>query len=491
VNVLVMRVSALVLACMLLSACGGSGNDAGSVRSLGLTPTNITLDPFGTAPLSARLQFTAPEPGRVSVAVLGKGEAGIEISHTYSQLVTDVDAPVLGLYFDHTNEVVVDFAGVTGTRYSDVLEVATQPFLFVLEPDIVTNNLPADDSSLYFFSRQRFAFDSRGEVRWLYTGDALDIYRKQSDGSLLASSRQNAISYHSPGFVTISMLGETLAQYDVVNYMHHEVRRLPWGNYLVAGNSSLIDFATNGVPEEDVLLEISAATGLVVKSWDFNQILDPGRPPLPTNTRSDDWLHMNSAAYSAIDNSIYITSQRQSLVAKIDYDTGDLLWILGAHEGWPAALQSKLLTAVDASGTPVNTAAIDFWPYGPHAVQPLADGKLAIYDNGAYRGWFADNTVAAESYSRAVSYAVDESSMTVQIDWAFDAGRQYFTAATGDIDYFPETDRYLVGFAGRSPDASTPRLIEVDRSGNILFEAVSNPGTQEYRAEKLDLYQGL
>jgi hypothetical protein len=185
-------------------------------------------------------------------------------------------------------------------------------------------------------------------------------------------------------------------------------------------------------------------------------------------------------------------------VAKVDYETGTLIWILGSHEGWGPAFADKLLTPVDAFGEPVDINTEYFWPYGPHAALSMGDGQVAIFDNGAWRGWYGDRAPLAENgeqdFSRGVQYLVDEGNMTVQIVWQFDWDKKVFTSITGDIDYL-DNGNYLLGFVGNIPNPDiempdNPRVMEVDPEGNILFNAVSNRGELEYRVEKIDLYKG-
>ncbi len=482
-----MSIRLIVLSCLLvlLSSCGGSSSNINIGDSLGLNATHVTLDPNGTTPLSAELSFNAATAGIVTITVVGKDPDGVSIAHTFPDQAQSFRIPVLGLYPDYVNTVIVDFDAGNAGRTQDVLEIATAPLINPPVIDVLQNNLPADDSDVFLFAEQKAAFDQRGEIRWIYQGDANHFYRKVSDNSWLATVNENRIRYHFPKFAEYSMLGEKEVEYSVTNYVHHEVRKLPWGNYLVAGNSSLIDFATNGVPEEDIVLEIDADTGEVVKTWDFNLILDPARPQLPTNTRPDDWLHLNSAIYDETDNSILITGRSQSVVAKVDYATAELIWILASHEFWPPEFDDKLLTPIDDQGNEIDPALVDFWPYGMHAVLTREPGYVAVYDNGSSRGWYEDDTAPPESYSRAVEYFVDEDAMTVQIVWQYDADQTLFTPSTGDIDFL-DNGHYLVGFAGASPD--TPRVVEVD-DDEVVFEATSNVDNLDYRVEKLDLYE--
>lgn len=506
------QVSALAI---LLSACGGGGGSDGAVElgdELGLGATNVTVDPHGTAPLSARLEFATPVPGKVTITVAGKPPAagntncaapdGISISHQFAATARNFELPILGLYADYANTVYVDFEAADGQQTRDTLTIMTAPQPVVtagqvtlpIRVEIESNNLPADDSGVYVFSQQKSAFDQCGEVRWLYRGEGWQFYEQLPNGNWLGTINADQITYHFRGFSEFTMLGETVREYLVPNYMHHEIQKLPWGNYLVAGNSSPMTLAEDGLPEEDTVVEIDAGDGSVVKTWDFNTILDPARPPIPSNQRAEDWLHLNSAVYDATDDSIVITAQRQSLAAKIDYKTGELKWILGSHANWGPDHQDKLLTPVDADGNPVDVNAEYFWPYGPHAALSFGGGAVALFDNGSWRGWYGDLAPLAElgqkDFSRGVEYYVDEQEMTVQIVWQFDWSKLVFTSITGDIDYLGN-DHYLLGFAGTSPGPDNPRVMEVDRAGNILFNAVSNRGELEYRVEKIDLYAGL
>ena len=428
------KISTSLLLILLVASCNSGNSNIQLGGSLGLTATDIQLDPSGATPLSAELTFTTPVPGVVRITVLGKDPDGIDISHEFDEEATNFKLPVLGLYPNYLNTVIVEFDGGAAGNTRDILEIATAAIAEAPQIEIIQNNLPPDDAGVYLFAPQNVAFDQRGEIRWLHNGEALHFFRKQDNGNWLASIATNQIRYHFASFAEFTMLGEKQREYPVDNYLHHEVRKLPWGNYLAAGNSSLIDFATNGVPEEDTVIEIDADTGAIVKTWDFNVILDPNRPTLPIDPpRPDDWLHINSAIYVEHDNSIVITGRSQSVTAKIDYDTGELRWILGAHELWPTELQDKLLTPVDSQGNEINPNTMDFWPYAQHAALVREPGYIAVYDNGFYRNWYGDNSVPEESYSRGVEYFVDENAMTVEIVWQYTADEIIYTPSTGDI----------------------------------------------------------
>ena len=223
------------------------------------------------------------------------------------------------------------------------------------------------------------------------------------------------------------------------------------------------------------------------KAGDLNTILDNQRPRAD-GIENDDWLHMNGVYFNEADNSIVLSSRHQSLVAKIDYETGDLRWILAHPAGWGADWLPHILQPVNADGSPVNLASVDFLPYFPHAPTPLPDGSIAVYDNGNIRNFYEDPDVPQISYSRAVAYQIDEAAGTVQLVWQFDYGQALFTIATGDIDYFDHNQHRLIGFLNSGN--GTPKIVELDANDEIVFEVDINTGSY-YRCEKVDLYDGL
>jgi arylsulfate sulfotransferase len=552
----------LLPAVFVLAACGGGGDGGGDAErpdfacatvmdpaelgsTLGLTKNaNIWLNPNGTTPLSARLQFCTPEPGTVKLTVLGRPSLGttngqpncgipdgIEISHEFTESVSNFDLPILGLYADHDNTVRVDFVADSGATTRDELIIRTGPIIdpdpekwpqFPLNIEIEQNLLPevsagVPDSGVYIFAGQKAAFDQCGEVRWIYQGGTgQQFFELLPNGNWLGTSTLNElpISYHLKGFAEFTMLGEVVPEreYGIENYLHHEVQKLPWGNYLVASNFGLISGGIDGVTQEDTVLEVDAETGLVVRTWDFNRILDPTRQPIDaSNTNSEDWLHLNSAVYDESDRSIVITAQRQSLIAKVGYgagelgepgEPGELIWIIAPDINWDDAFpgKDKLLRPVNELGDPVDVNAEYFWPYGPHAalVYPDRPGVVAVFDNGLERGILGDRATLGQNpdspdqdFSRGVEYQVDLGTMTVKIVWQFDFDKRVYNSITGDIDYLPNGN-YLLGFVGRTPNClcDNPRVMEVDIDGNILFNALSNRGEIEYRVEKIDLYYG-
>ncbi|MDZ7691549.1 MAG: aryl-sulfate sulfotransferase [Balneolaceae bacterium] len=313
----------------------------------------------------------------------------------------------MGLYPDYENRVVFTFKSPEGqVRLADTVIITTPNIPLNPDVDVVVNKLPADHNDLYFVSNLQAGFDQRGTVRWIYTGNAQYLFRRMENGNLLMTSNENLVSYHNEKFMEVTIFGETLREYTVPNRMHHEVRQMPNGNFLVATNSNRYEGDGNdGRWEEGVVVEMDRQTGEVVKEWNFNQILDTNRNR-PPGGNPDDLLHINTVYYDETDDSIVISSKHQSTVAKVDYATGSIIWLLAHPSGWAERWQPYVLQPVNAGGSEVDLGNTDFYSYFQHAPMRLPNGNILLYDNGNYRNFY--NGPIEDNYSRAVEYKINE-----------------------------------------------------------------------------------
>lgn len=449
--------------------------------------STIELNPSGYAPLAAVATITMPVPGRFVIRVLGKGPFGIEINKAFSTLAQEHNFPILGLYANHQNEIEFSYYSAAGTLLKTEPYFITTPRISNPDIQVNVNNLPADDQSIFFVSDLKLGFDHRGEVRWLWTHPAHYVFRKLQNGNLIISSNEDMIMYHTRRFYEVDMLGNIIQTFETPNYQHHEIREHPNGNFLVATNSTPIMLG-NGLNQEDFIIEYSRNTGSPVRFWDFNLILDNQRLRIP-GERAEDWLHNNAIYYHDETNALIISGRAQSAVASVDYETTEVNWIISDPYGWTGNLADKLLTPVDESGTPLDVSNMDFWPYGQHAALILPNGNVFMYDNGRYRNYYRNRNAPADSYSRAVEYEIDTDNMTIRKVWEFDYNQTLFTPFTGDVDYFENNGHRMISFMWGS--GNTPRVFELDEYDTILFEASINIGSNYYRMEKLNLYEGI
>lgn len=454
--------------------------------------TSIELNPYSLAPLSAQVSLEMPVKGKFEIEVLGKGDNGIAIKNKFDKFDYDHELPALGLYGDFDNMVKITFFSEDDLpRFSEIHQIKTQEIDAQLNLNIIENNLTPDAQNIYFVSNKSVGFDQMGEIRWLFSGNTYQLFRKLSNGNLIIASRDDLVNYHPKYFYEITMLGEIVNQYTIPNNLHHEIRELSNGNFLVASNSFPIEF-NDGNVEEDLIVEIDRESGVVLKTWDFNSILDPDRITIP-NSRQDDWLHLNAFYFDEADESIVISGRNQSAIAKIDYHTSEVKWILANHSGWSANFKDKLLNPIDSDGNPIDPTITDFWLAGQHAPAKLPNGNIVVYDNGYFRGFYNDPLAEEKSYTRVVEFSVDESNMTVELVSSF-TYKDINTTNTGDVDYLNDTEGLLIGFMnGRSNSsiADAPKILEISPNKDVLFEVDVNISAPYYRAERLFLYDGM
>jgi hypothetical protein len=380
------------------------------------------------------------------------------------------------LYENYRNQIEFVFMNVNNKpRCTKVLTLTTPPIQNKphVEIDIIKNQLSQDYKGLYIVSDLKLGFDQTGEVRWYDNGDGVSFFGQLENGNFITNERNNL------NFFEVTWLGQRVKKYNTPNGLHHEIVEMPTGNFLVASHSA------GGHPLEDVVVEVDRSSGAIVKSWDFNQILDPLRATLP-EIWTGDWLHINALYYDESDNSIVISGRSQCAVVKIDYATGAIKWILGNHNQWRDVYRSYLLKPVNDQGIEIDISRIDFWPYGQHAIQRLSNGNLLLYDNGDYRGFYDDPNVPQVSYTRIVEFKINEAEKTVELVWQFDHDKTVFTRFTGYTRDL--TDTRLAAYMLSSE--TTPKVIELDADNEIIFEATINRGKNSYyRTLKVDVFQ--
>ena len=466
--------------------------------TLPITEANITLNPNGTTPLSAIAQFNTPISGKIRIKVMGKSPAGISIEKEFSAVSTQFSIPILGLYADYDNQVEFTLLSESGkARASTQINIQTPSLTAISNSagissgpnvQILQNQLSDTDDYVYLMSSGRHAFDQNGEVRWVYTGPMSQLLRKMDDGTLIGFGNENSMIYHHDSVKTISMLGEETMRLPIDNLVHHDVQQLPNGNFLVPGNTNL-PFVEDGLPEEDVIFEIDPNTHQIIRRFDMNPVLDPTR--IHPTGRNDDWLHMNALYFDENNSSIVFSAQAQSAIVSIAYPSGELQWIIAEHKNWPDRLKPFLLAPLDNQGKLVDDSQVDFWPYGQHAPVLLPNGNIFVYDNGQYRGWYQDNSVGPNSYSRGVEYKVNPAKMTIELVWEYSRNQDLFTPITGDADYIPSLNHRLIGYMAGTPGFDIPRIIELDENNDVVFDAIVDRGIIGYRVEKFDLYEGI
>lgn len=254
------------------------------------------------------------------------------------------------------------------------LTTGAQPNGFEL-PDVVTP-LPEQRFGGYTITARwgmsnggpAFILDPDNQLVWWYTGED-DVIRARMSYDGKAMWMRNTAQLDGTGVVLrVSMDGLNEERWELPTTTH-DLAVIP------DGHLGLISHASNGCDE---ILEFdpdSGQTTTLFNLTDAHGALD---------------CHVNYLAYSALDDTFYISDWAESSVVKISR-TGELIWVLNGQ-------------AATISGTD--------W-VRQHGIHVLAPDHLLIFSNG--------DTGAS---SLALEFQLDLNAMTATELWRYDSGLQ-------------------------------------------------------------------
>lgn len=445
------------------------------------------VNPYGISPLTALIAFSTSEQTAITLTVNGK-----DPSSTFSQTFpasTQHVIPVYGLYADTENEVTLKMEK-SGEIKTLPLQTSPLPEDFILPTD-VTVNADYIDQELYFYTPSSdgytAAYDLNGDVRWyLTTSNVWEINRLQNGHLILSSDRTVSPPYYMAGLMEMDLLGKVYTEYVFPGGYHHDVYELPSGNLLIAGNNPSKSVV------EDYVLEIDRQTGEVVKEWDVSSVL-PTTAGKSENWTEHDWFHNNSVYYDEINNAIILSGRHQDAVISVDYESGDLNWIIGDSTNWPDEIKSYFFTPIGDSFE---------WQWSQHSAKVLPNGDIFIFDNGNNRSKDPLTYVEAQNnYSRGVIYRPNTEKMTIEqiYEYGKELGADFYSPYISEVDYLDE-NHYLIhsggigevnGIAANQPayfyDQATLSSKTVELVNNEVIATLEFPA-HLYRVQKMSLY---
>lgn len=483
----------------------------------------LIYNPSGFAPLSAGLGVETQVPTSVRFKVIGdipiEKELGSFSIHSIG---------IHGLYADTNNEIEIIYDDGNGLIATDTLEIQTDPlpeFFPEIEIDVLVESRM--EPGMHFsevhignqgkFNTYPMIFDNNGDIRWF-------VDFSDRNGIVWPIQFNRDMSFYAAKGVTIhefNMFGQ--ATNDLIvdfNNMHHDVIKLPNGNYLAAvskedrfiTDSDSVEFKS----VEDFIIEVDKNSGEILRDWDMAEILDVDRRDF-TDPNNGDWFHMNAVWYNDADSSLIISGRNQGVV-KVSWDN-ELEWILAPHKGWGKAgrkgqgeeTKPYLLTAVDQNGTPFaediqegTTPSNNFdWVWGQHAPLVMPNGNILVFDNGGFNRNFGN---FQSIFSAATEYEINAENKTVKEVWSYgkERGESTYSLIISDVDYLPETGNIIFAPGNIVPVAGEGRskIIEIAYpSKDVVFESTfifknqlsngSGFGNIDisYRAERISIYR--
>ncbi|HIS18428.1 MAG TPA: aryl-sulfate sulfotransferase [Candidatus Coprovivens excrementavium] len=452
---------------------------------------NIILNPYGNSPLSALVIFETENEVTPKVTIKGDDKLST-FTHEFEE-GKEHYLPIYGLYADRENEVVIEYEE-NGKEINKTIKIKTDklPEDMAL-PTEVNAKKSKLNNDLYFFtpssSGYTMAYDVNGDVRWYLTNYALWKIDRLENGHLLVSTERLINSpYYMTGLYEMDLLGKIYNEYSLEGGYHHDYYEMENGNLLIASD----DFNNDSGTVEDYIVELDRKTGEIVKTFDLKDVLKM-TDGQSENWSDYDWFHNNSVWYDKETNSITLSGRHQDAVINIDYDTGELNWIIGDSTNWSDEYQKYFFTPVGDNFE---------WQWSQHAAMITPEGYVFILDNGNNKSKIKEEYVdASDSYTRGVMYKIDTDEMTIEQVWEYgkERGSEFYSPYISDVDYLAK-DHYIVHSggivyvdgknsnqpAGFSKNAEllsdTVELLDDE----VIFE-IKLP-TNNYRVEKMSLY---
>jgi arylsulfate sulfotransferase len=320
--------------------------------------------------------------------------------------------PVYGLYAGRQNRVKIDlgFSGRIDRLKRFGLIITTPPYDggTYSNPTVVQPRLPGTTLSYDFILPKNYAdpntpiiIDTDAEIRWVGTAGV---------------GAQNCILFDNAFYVTsgTSLLrtefdGVTISVTDYsgigVTGFHHNID---------PGREGMILDVDTVDQTESVNLEVDAA-GNVLRTWNLADIISAAmiaggdNPSLFVYPAPTDWFHNNATAYRSCDNSL-IVSSRENFVIAIDYDSGNIKWILGdPTKHWYEFPSLRAFSLTLAPGT--------LPPIGQHAVSVPGD-QLLLFDDGAGSN-FQQPPGETRNYSAPRKYQIDLNAFEATETWHY------------------------------------------------------------------------
>jgi len=471
-------------------------------------------NPYGITPLSGQLSVYSSVPVKVECRIAKRTEGDQEVHHVFQERQGDFSLPVLGFYYNYSNEAYISIYDNTKVYYRDTIKqtIGERPaYLPVIIADI--NHKDNVEPGMHLVSYRSsvptspFIFDYTGSFRHVF-----DFRNHPEFGELnydvgmerLENGNYYFGKWQSSSIYEMDVLGKVINIWDISPYeFHHNVQERANGNFLIT--ASAYDAHDSGkLAIEDWIIELDRNTGSIINAWNLKNSLDETRQIMGWATYDNivDWAHANAVIEDPGDGNIIVSCRTQGLV-KLDRDN-KVVWIIANHKSWGTnrtgeALDSYLLSPVDRNGQPITDVRVlegesnhpDFeWPWYQHAPYVSEAGHLFLFDNGDNR-----NFMPAQRYSRAVEYVIDEDAMTIQQVWQYgkERGSETFSRIVSDVDILPSTGNVYFCPGSRVNNSGGNfggKIIELDYQTKEIYQEfrINAPDIVFHRAEKLYLY---
>jgi hypothetical protein len=365
--------------------------------------------------------------------------------------------PVFGLYAGRTNRVMVTL-GFNNLNERFSVEITTPAYDggTYSNPTVIQPRLPGTTLSYDFILLKNYAdpitpiiVDTDAEIRWIGTAGVGAQNSILFDNAFYVTSGTSLLRTEFDGVT------KTVADYAGIGVtdFHHNIDPGREGMIL---DVDTVDWT------ESVNLEVDAA-GNVLRTWNLADIISAAMiaggddPSLFVYSAPTDWFHNNACAYRATDNSL-IVSSRENFVIAIDYDSGNIKWILGDPTKLWYEFQSLRAFSLTLTGDTLP-------PIGQHAVSMPGD-QLLLFDDGT-GSLFQQPPGETRDYSAPRKYQIDLAAFAATEVWHYYPDPSVYSPFCSSV-YEDAPDNYLIDYTLGGPYIYTG-LVGLDAQGNVAF----------------------
>lgn len=373
----------------------------------------------------------------------------------------NVTVPVFGLYAGRPNGVIIDlgFSGGSHQRTKEFAITITTPAYdggTYSNPTVIQPRLPGTTLSYDLILLKNYAdpntpiiIDSDAEIRWVGTAGVGVQNCTLFDNAFYVTSGTSLLRTEFDGVTT------PVADYSGIGVtgFHHNID---------PGREGMILDIDTVNQTESVNLEVDAG-GNVLRTWNLADIIsaamiaggdDPSQFVYPAPT---DWFHNNACAYRSSDNSL-IVSSRENFVIALDYDSGNIKWILGdPTKHWYQFPSLRQFSLTLAPGT--------LPPIGQHALSVPGD-QLLLFDDG-FGSIFQQPPGVTRTYSAPRKYQIDLGAFEATETWHYYPDPSVYSPICSSV-YEDAPDNYVIDYSVAGPFVYTG-IVGLDALGNVAF----------------------
>ncbi len=313
------------------------------------------------------------------------------------------------------------------------------------------------------------AYDKMGNEIWNTAGNSLIMYNTNFMGELYGAQYNSSAEHVYPA-KEFNLDVEYLWEEPNDEFSHHDMIRLPDGNYMSIVETTMLLPVPQGGPwydycyslmgpycdnnvfpwvgdkiviwdrdSKEVLWEWDAFDYYSTEDYDgayYSDGIYGGSWDLAFNLNRYDWTHANAITYSENESAIYLSCRHLSRITKIHFNTdnyndsnnGDIIWNIG---------QSMPSGDVDCGD--------DLQFSWQHSVNVLENGNIVTLDNGNLSNDFN----GGDALSRAIEINpnFNGSSCDAQIVWEYVLPAELFGHASGGVQKL-DNGNYLISTVG-------------------------------------------